>query len=98
MQGSEAAGARPSGGTVASPSNRGWMEGVVYLPAGYRTTRRDLLKSASLGGAFASLYVGISRAQVCHNRSKVDSAVLGCCRSRLSSSSNSGSTRLPSAA
>jgi hypothetical protein len=41
----------------------------VDLPAGYRTTRRDALKFLSLGGAFGSLYVGITRAQVrscCH--------------------------------
>jgi hypothetical protein len=50
-----------SGGRGASTS---WLEGTVSLPAGYRTTRRDLLKFASLGAAFTSLYVGLSRAQV----------------------------------
>ena len=44
--------------------SHGWLDGMVDLPAGYSTTRRDLLKIASLGGAFASLYVGLSRAQV----------------------------------
>lgn len=52
------------GSSEVAAAETSWLEGTVSLPAGYRTTRRDMLKFASLGGAFASLYVGLSRAQV----------------------------------
>ena len=41
-----------------------FLEGIVQLPAGYRTTRRDLLKFLSLGAAAASGYTVLSRAKV----------------------------------
>ncbi|KAL4547533.1 hypothetical protein Ndes2526B_g06777 [Nannochloris sp. 'desiccata'] len=40
-----------------------WLNGYVSLPAGYKTTRRDALKFISLGGAFGSGYVALSRAK-----------------------------------
>ncbi|PNH05466.1 NHL repeat-containing protein 2, partial [Tetrabaena socialis] len=40
-----------------------WLNAAVPLPAGYRTTRRDVLKLGSLGGALACLYVAATRAK-----------------------------------
>lgn len=45
-------------------AREGFLEGIVQLPAGYRTTRRDLLKFLSLGAAAASGYAVLSRAKV----------------------------------
>ncbi|KAL4855636.1 Protein SUPPRESSOR OF QUENCHING 1 [Chlorella vulgaris] len=55
--------AEPPAANGGGRGTQGWLDGMVQLPAGYRTSRRDLLKFASLGGAFGSLYVGVSRAQ-----------------------------------
>ncbi|KAI3423812.1 hypothetical protein D9Q98_009648 [Chlorella vulgaris] len=55
--------AEPPAANGGGRRTQGWLDGMVQLPAGYRTSRRDLLKFASLGGAFGSLYVGVSRAQ-----------------------------------
>ncbi|KAL4421480.1 hypothetical protein ABPG75_010771 [Micractinium tetrahymenae] len=53
----------PAAGASTSGREASGLEGTVHLPVGYRTTRRELLKFGSLAGAFASLYVGISRVQ-----------------------------------
>ncbi|KAI7838239.1 hypothetical protein COHA_007984 [Chlorella ohadii] len=58
-----AAAAPSSSSASSSSSSASWLDGWVDLPAGYRTTRRDALKFLSLGGAFGSLWVGITRAQ-----------------------------------
>ncbi|GIM03392.1 hypothetical protein Vretimale_8094 [Volvox reticuliferus] len=52
-----------SGGSSDSPIVRGWLNQPVPLPAGYRTTRRELLKLTSLAGAAGCLYVAVSRAK-----------------------------------
>ncbi|GLC49396.1 hypothetical protein PLESTB_000214800 [Pleodorina starrii] len=42
---------------------RGWLNQPVPLPGGYRTSRRDLLKFASLAGAAGCFYVAATRAK-----------------------------------
>lgn len=42
-----------------------WLEQLVPLPAGYKTTRRDALKFVSLAAALSSVGVMITRAKVC---------------------------------
>ena len=51
-------------------AREGFLEGIVQLPAGYRTTRRDLLKFLSLGAAAASGYTVLTRAKVMPFRSQ----------------------------
>eukprot|EP00198_Chlamydomonas_reinhardtii_P004277 XP_001693613.1 predicted protein [Chlamydomonas reinhardtii] len=69
---SEAPGAPPPAGTPAQPAQpkeapRGgdgvqrWLSGRVDLPAGYRTSRRDLLKLVSLAGGAGCLWVAGTR-------------------------------------
>ena len=41
-----------------------WLENTVPLPGGYRMTRRDVLKTLSLGGAVASGWVALTRLKV----------------------------------
>lgn len=53
-----------SGQGGSSQGGQAWLNGWVDLPGGYKTTRRDLLKFGSLGGAFGSLYIGATRLQV----------------------------------
>ncbi len=40
-----------------------WLNQPVPLPGGYRTSRRELLKLASLGGAGGCFYVAATRAK-----------------------------------
>ena len=57
--------AAPAGDAVQA-----WLNEMVSLPAGYRTTRRDALKFVSLGAAGASGWVALTRAKVSYsNRS-----------------------------
>ncbi len=51
--------------THTYPQLQDGLNAVVQLPGGYRTTRRDMLKFATLGIGAGSLYVAISRSQVC---------------------------------
>lgn len=48
----------------ANEGVQGWLNEYVSLPAGYKTTRRDALKFASLGAAGVSLWVALTRAKV----------------------------------
>lgn len=41
-----------------------WLDGLVDLPAGYKTTRRDVLKLLPLAGMLASFGVVLTRAKV----------------------------------
>ncbi|GIL63414.1 hypothetical protein Vafri_17446 [Volvox africanus] len=50
-------------GSSANSIVQDWLSQPVPLPAGYRTTRRDLLKLTSLAGAVGCLYVAASRAK-----------------------------------
>ena len=42
---------------------RGWLDQMVPLPGGYRTSRRDVLKVVSLGGALSSAGVLLTRSK-----------------------------------
>jgi hypothetical protein len=50
--------------SVASAEDAPWLDGVVDLPAGYKTTRRDILKLLPLAGMLASFRVVLTRAKV----------------------------------
>jgi len=48
-------------GSAAANSSVGWLDQSVGLPAGYRTTRRELLKLLPLGGALGCVWVAATR-------------------------------------
>lgn len=57
-------GAGGGGGGGGAPEG-GWLEGLVPLPGGYKTTRRDVLKLLPLSGAVASFGFLLANAKVC---------------------------------
>lgn len=60
-----ATGDEGSGGGAGVPPGVGrWLEGLVPLPGGYKTTRRDVLRLVPLGGALASFGFLLSHAKV----------------------------------
>ena len=42
----------------------GFLDAAVSLPGGYRTSRRDLFKLASLASGSACVYIALTRAKV----------------------------------
>lgn len=43
---------------------QGWLNEYVELPAGYKTSRRDVLKMGSLAAGLGSSWVALTRAKV----------------------------------
>jgi hypothetical protein len=67
-----------NGGTSSSPSSsRPWLEELVPLPGGYKTTRRDALKFLSLGTGLGSFYLFFSRAEARH-RERIETRTREC--------------------
>ena len=49
---------------VLQSNQAGFLDALVNLPGGYRTSRRELLKTGSLASGLACVYIALSRAKV----------------------------------